>query len=434
MVGREYDCLSNPLGAVRSTFHKAVASGSDPASFDRSDWGVADLFRQFLFDSHAINQVPFLSHSTVKWIQPNSLVRFRGMIQDMLGNECYVGAYKNEETWTTNKFTDVSQFPMGSSPDKRLWDRRLLFCIPVPGQNSWADFTSDGLATTRARSSNQEKRQRDNCSVSNEVEMQDSNNENPDSPRAKKMREGESFQSESIAEVADCGMSMEPDFDRTSFQCLVKVYDTPESELKLNDVFEFIGVLTFDTDVKEENELGFDHEELVNLPSSKVPRLHCIIHRKLSPIDMVIGSPTLEPKPHAIKELRESLLHHLTIVLGGDELAARFMLLHLLSKVHTRADSIAVGKLSLNLTTFDKSSIAVFGNRIGTAVQNLVSFSQHIPLTVDYLNTASLAPVKDYQTNRLVPGVLQCAEGSHFTIDETQLQCGTLTSTGVENT
>lgn len=98
----------------------------------------------------------------------------------------------------------------------------------------------------------------------------------------------------------------------------LQVYDTPESELKLNDVFEFIGVLTFDTDVKEENELGFDQEELINLPSSKVnarfrfislfvyrldmltricfqvPRLHCIIHRKLSPIDMVVSSPTLE--------------------------------------------------------------------------------------------------------------------------------------------
>lgn len=35
-----------------------------------------------------------LNPSTFKWVQPNTLVRFRGMIQDMLGNEFYVGAYK----------------------------------------------------------------------------------------------------------------------------------------------------------------------------------------------------------------------------------------------------------------------------------------------------------------------------------------------------
>lgn len=37
------------------------------------------------------------------------------------------------------------------------------------------------------------------------------------------------------------------------------------------------------------------------------------------------------------------------------------------------------------------------------------------------------------QCSRLVAGVLQLAEGSHLTIDETQLKAGTLNSVGVEN-
>lgn len=57
MVGRQYDCLTNPLGAVRFTFAKALISGSDPASFDLKDWGVADIFRDFLFDNDGLNQV-----------------------------------------------------------------------------------------------------------------------------------------------------------------------------------------------------------------------------------------------------------------------------------------------------------------------------------------------------------------------------------------
>ncbi|KAK1415433.1 hypothetical protein QVD17_31214 [Tagetes erecta] len=441
MVGRAYDCLTNPLGAVRFTFEKTVlSSASDPASFDRNDWGVADLFREFLFDNDGLHQVPMLTPSTVKWIKPNSLVRFRGMIQDMLGNEFYVGAYKNKDTWNTNKFTDVSQFPMDPSPDMRVWERRLLYCVSVPGQNSWADVTSDSVVNTYAASASREKRLRDTCSVSDEVEMQDSNDEIQGSPSAKKMREGGSIAPENMTEGTDCGMIMAPDFDRNSFSCLVKIYDSPESELKLNDVFEFIGVLTFDTDVKNdkngESELEscFDREELLNLPSSKVPRLHCLVHRKLSPNDLIVRSPSMEQNPHLMKEIRQSLLRHFTVALGGDDLAASFILLHLLSKVHVRVDSIAVGKLSLNLTGFDKSSISVFGNRIDDALKNLLPFSHCIPLTVEFLNTASLAPVKDYETNRLVSGVLQCAEGSHFTIDETQLQSGTLSSNGVENT
>lgn len=441
MVGRQYDCLVNPLGVVRFTFEKAVASGSDPASFDRKDWGVADLFREFLFDNDGLSQVPILTPSTVQVAQPNTLVRFRGMIQDMLGNEFYVGAYKNVETWNTNKFTDVSQFPMGTSPDMRVWERRLLYCVPVPGLNSWADSTSEGVIypCTNIASANREKRHRDNCSVSADVDMQDSSNDLPLSPRAKKMR-GEFLPSENITEGTDCGTSMVPDSDGNDFACLVKIYDSPESDLRLNDVFEFIGVLTYDTEAKDDkggdNELAnsFPEDESVNLPPSKVPRLHCLVHRKLSADDMILSSPAMEPKPHLVKGIRESLLRHLTVVLGDDELAARFMLLHLLSKVHARVDSFAVGKLSLNLTGFDKASISVFGNRINDAVKNLVPFSHRMPLTVEYLNTASLAPVKDYQTNRLVPGVLQCAEGSHLTIDETSLEAGTLNSNGVENT
>lgn len=37
------------------------------------------------------------------------------------------------------------------------------------------------------------------------------------------------------------------------------------------------------------------------------------------------------------------------------------------------------------------------------------------------------------QLCRLVGGVLQLPEGSHLTIDETQLQAGTLNSSGVDN-
>ena len=68
--------------------------------------------------------------------------------------------------------------------------------------------------------------------------------------------------------------------------------------------------------------------------------------------------------------------------------------------MHTRVENIAVGKLSLNLTGFSKESVSLFGHRLSLAVKDLLPVTHCIPLSVEYLNSASLAPVKDYETNR----------------------------------
>lgn len=34
--------------------------------------------------------------------------------------------------WRTNKFMDFTQSPMGiTTPDMHIWERRLLYCVPV---------------------------------------------------------------------------------------------------------------------------------------------------------------------------------------------------------------------------------------------------------------------------------------------------------------
>ena len=38
---------------------------------------------------------------------------------------------KDGLNWKTNKYSDVCQFQMDYSPDMRLWERRLLYCVPV---------------------------------------------------------------------------------------------------------------------------------------------------------------------------------------------------------------------------------------------------------------------------------------------------------------
>ncbi|XP_010525516.1 PREDICTED: mini-chromosome maintenance complex-binding protein-like [Tarenaya hassleriana] len=437
MGGPPYDCRANPLGAVRFTLNKAISSVSDPAAFDGKDWGAVDLFRQLFSDDSALSQVPILDSSSIKRLQPNTLVRFRGMIQDMLGNEFYAGAYKDGSTWRTNKYSDVSQLPAASSPDIRVWERHLLHCIPVPGQNSWIESPSEELESCFMDLAGQhrEKRAREDEENESEIEFRYS--------LAKKMRavEGPSF-SESLVPGTDgtpTSLAILPSADRECLPCLVKIYDSPEADLKLNDVVEFVGVLTFDPnmvsgrDAHDELSEGLE-ADMVQLPPGKVPRLHSLVHRKLEAQHFLSAPSLIEPKsPKMFKEIRESLMKYLTGLLGNDDIAAQFVLLHLLSKVHGRVDDVVVGKLSLNLTGLNKESMSIFGTRLNHALKSLLPFTQSIPLTIEYLNTISLAPKKDYQINRLVPGALQLADGTHLTFDETQLQSGTLNSVGVEN-
>uniref|UniRef100_A0A0A9GD78 Mini-chromosome maintenance complex-binding protein n=1 Tax=Arundo donax TaxID=35708 RepID=A0A0A9GD78_ARUDO len=122
------------------------------------------------------------------------------------------------------------------------------------------------------------------------------------------------------------------------------------------------------------------------------------------------------------------------MLLGKDELAAQCLLLHLLSRLRNRVDVVTVGRLSLNFTGFNRESASIFGNQLHTLIQSLVPYSQTIPLSIEYLNTATLQPRKDNKSGRLVTGVLQLPQGTHLTFDETLLQTGSLTSKGVENT
>ncbi|XP_058110592.1 mini-chromosome maintenance complex-binding protein isoform X1 [Magnolia sinica] len=452
MVGLTFDCLANPLGAVRLTFEKAVAaavsSGLDPSITFSSgaDWGALDVFRNFLFNQGGLSHVPILDPTNLHWIQPNTLVRFRGMVQDMLGNEFYVGAFKDGSTWRTNKFTDIPSYPIASSSEMRVWERRLLYCIPVPGQNSWVveQSPSETMIKRCSSSSSQhgEKRPRDTATDLMEFEVSNHELMDPSSftkKQAKDALPSQSFQTTQESVWDTCSEPSVPEFDRNSLPCLVKIYDTPEADLKLNDVFEFIGVFTFDPELavhkdnSDEFSNGLCDDALVHLPPSKVPRLHCLVHRKLSVQDFLLSPRVIEPVPSSVRGIREALLRHLTAVLGNDGVAAQCMLLHLLSRVHARVEALAVGKLSLNLTGLSSEAISIFGNQISLAIQSLLPFTQSILLTVEYLNTAALGPKKDYKSNRLLTGVLQLAQGTHLIIDETQLQSGTLNATGVAN-
>uniref|UniRef100_A0A7N0UFD7 Mini-chromosome maintenance complex-binding protein n=1 Tax=Kalanchoe fedtschenkoi TaxID=63787 RepID=A0A7N0UFD7_KALFE len=442
MVGLQYDCLANPLGAVRLSFEKAVASGDGQAALQGKDWGTGQIFADFI--SENLSQIPIINQECSQRLRPNTLVRFRGMVQDALGSEFYIGAFKDGSVWRTNKYLDASQchtqfdcsdYDIASSPDIRIWERRLIYCVPVPCYNSWSECSLEGETNSCIDSTSHSKEKRFREDSETVDSMVCDGDECPSA--AKKMREDGHLSPTHAAGFSarslDSGTSMLMNPRQSLLPCLVKTYDILESEVKLNDIVEFVGILSYEAESSENADEMIDEVASVHLPPGTVPRLHCISHRRLEVHDLIHSSVVMEPKSSLVRQIREDLLRHLTSILGNDGLTAHYLLLHLLSKVQARLDDVAVGKFSLNLTCFSKETMSAFGSQLSHAINSLVPLSHCMPLTVEYLNSASLAPKKDYETNRLCTGILQLANGSHLTIDETKLEAGTLNSVGVEN-
>ena len=98
--------LWREMDLVQAHFEAAV---SQPNFDPRSDWGISDALQSKLDSPGAISQVdaplsgyrlrpltqlPLLNATPLDNIRPGTLVRFRGMVQDMLQPEFFVGVFR----------------------------------------------------------------------------------------------------------------------------------------------------------------------------------------------------------------------------------------------------------------------------------------------------------------------------------------------------
>ena len=122
---------------------------------------------------------------------------------------------------------------------------------------------------------------------------------------------------------------------------------------------------------------------------------------------------------------RAVLVDMLTRVLCGDNLAAEYVLLHLLSRVYVspslhyvvcqesscsygRMEVMALGKYSLNLSG---SCVQTISQPLHQFLCSLLTKCFMLPLTLDNMNTWRFTPKKDYDSNRILASVLQLSPG-----------------------
>ena len=479
--------LADPRAWIQTMCSRACASQTPTTKPVDGDWGVQEVMRELISDADAFNAVVELnSYSAIETIAPNTLVRFRGLVQDMYEPEYYVGAYIGSDgTWLTTKYGE-HQGAIVDGCETVLFERRVIYCVPVPGERGWvrdADAAARpaDAAAIHDESGAQErvKRARDDesmdvCGDDNE-QGKDANGGaamkiKPDIERVLKTSAVDKLAPDTPEQIGE-GEPREESLDQllnfplvpeTRSPCIVKLYgDSADENLKLNDVVEFVGLMYYAPELSAAQDdnmedgaaaspfqsSSFPEEEASHNPAtSLVPRFHALTYKVTSvnafaqatPAERFVETET-EPKLKITHEqcrlARAKILDMLTHALGGDVFAAELVLMVLISKVHTSTETLTLGKFSLNLSgcKIDTKERLSLCEALSSVIAMVCPANAHLPFTVPALNARSWTPRKDYVFNRLRAGPLQLAESTVLVLDETILEAGILTETGIRN-
>lgn len=232
--------------------------------------------------------------------------------------------------------------------------------------------------------------------------------------------------------------------------CIVHIYDSYEN-LKLNDMVEVIGVVSIQPNFasfpenKEEDAMVMSADNFMTEeeqaahypPTSLVPRIHCVLFQHLKhsnpSIPLHIDEKKAESMLAEVVKTRDEIVAVLKSVLLGDELAAEYLLLHLVSSVYTRCGMMAVGKFALNFCDCPSGTHSELVKNVAEVLKACLPKCAYLPMNLDNLNSLSFIPKKDYTANRLTAGVLQLSDSTQLILDETAMESGKLNPAGVQN-
>jgi hypothetical protein len=472
--------LSSPLSVLEDCYDRWNATNGGAAA--DGNWGEQQVFKEAL-STGLLDQIPVLTKSLVRSgkLKPNTLVRYRGMVQDMFDPEYYLGLYDKVDSTgqrkrAVAKYMDVlpdnACMDSGDSGIGATFERNPYYCVPVPGQGDWVDkellaekeaqeqMAVDSSAQGSKRGRGDMETDTDNVGKQAKNEKQEEDIQMADGPETTEAAGGSAQHMASESSM--------PGSSGEGVDCLVKVYNMEgASPIKLNQIVDFIGVYAVDPpselDTVQAAKLckpcgeagafeGVNQLEAMELeqyiarnpPSSLVPRLHCIIFEPAKELCYVSPPASLAPLVSASKTeaeaslaselrgIRQEILRFLTATLAGDELAAQYLLICMISRVVGRASdgSDPIGNFAINISNVPGVDVT---RRVNEVLSLLLPRTQHIGLSIENLNKRTLLPTKDHQANRLVGSVLQLVDSTLVAIDETVMGTGMLKETGIQN-
>lgn len=347
-----------------------------------------------------------------------------------------------------------------------LAQRGACYCVPVPGESAWAREAAAGwgataktpqparsaaaASTTLTPAPSKKRAQPDE-----DVEMADDAPSGVQVCRA--FRRGRTNASRAasttvsgVPNADEFGLNLPLPWEERrgtgpSTACIVKLYDIDAEALRLSDTVEIVGVLCINPEManlepSRGDVLGSDARQ----PSTAlVPRLHAITVRKLPffhPLVPFTPDWLTEARlaaayqanlaaPGALAAARAAAVAQLKRQLGGDTLAAEYVLMLMASRSFSKIGDKALGAWSLNLSRWPQGLEV---RNFSQAASELVPRAVHLSLNGAALNQQRWKPTKDFQANRLVAGQLQLAPGSLLVLDETELTEGQVSAQGVK--
>uniref|UniRef100_A0A8B9GYX5 Mini-chromosome maintenance complex-binding protein n=1 Tax=Astyanax mexicanus TaxID=7994 RepID=A0A8B9GYX5_ASTMX len=405
--------------------------------------------------------VPSLNEVPLHYLKPNSLVKFRCMIQDMFDPEFFMGVYEtvdpstNSKVLRCGKYKDVTDCGIDfNSKNAVTSERQTFYCVPIPGESQWVkeiSFRFAGSSQARVVPSTSYTPNRHKRSYEEDDDMDTQPQQDKENTDSKRL---ETEAPSHNASPSHCSSNLDLNFPLPGERgpaCLVKVYEEWDG-FKLNDMLEVFGILSVDpalsliAEDKEASSMLDPTESMETVeeqrahspPASLVPRIHMLYAQPLQHNNPLLPSAVSEDKAAFLNgilgelaSVRAELQTYLTHVFLGDSLAAEYLILNLISSVYARRDVLPLGKFALNISGCPHTS--PYTEHLYQAIQQLVPSSYRICMSLNNMNSQRMVPRKDYTANRLVSGTLQLASNTSLFLDETQLEQGQLDTTGVRN-
>ncbi|CAG8564694.1 839_t:CDS:10 [Paraglomus occultum] len=442
------DCIERPLDIAQLIFEQNWNPNRENCE---NQFGIPEYFQSAFQHENDIYKIPSLNDIPVDQIQSNTLVRFRGMIQNtFLAVELYAPVHESldrngDQTWKLHRYQDYNDEEQGLGPNLEQqnshFDEKCSFYVTsVPGETEWARKISFSIEEIYGFRSEYHQGTQDPIEGLTWQTASLSINNTDIDKRKKRIDSKYPFPNEKHIGV------------------VVKIYEK-DASIKVTDVVEFVGVLE---EHRTSPNADADGDGFVDpLALLSVPCIHSIFFRKIHPSgNPLLHNPSIERivRENA-REIRRELIRYIASVFYGDELVAEFLLLQLLSRVHSRRSGLILGKFALNITNISSSATnsptsshtvlssnsssstpvvlthkPYFSSTVSALLSSLLPRYHDLPLTLEILNNVFMYPRNlDADDGFLESGVLQVSEGTRLLIDETVLQEGKLGESGVRN-
>lgn len=285
------------------------------------------------------------------------------------------------------KFSQPNEEIIYDSHENVHGERRPMFMVSIPGMNNWATQSEADDCNGTSEKLSAIKRPFDENSATTDPIPNKRINCDTD----------EMDLSESKDPVPNVLNS--PIADRPGNTCLVKFYDDAKT-VSLNSVLDVIGFVSVDaslcgTTQQIEDFENADEVQSMNPPPSLIPRIHVISYKSVDHLNPLLYDERTTARyvsHQSMLDCLRLLRTAITQCLFGDEIAADYLLCHLISTVYVRNEE-TLGQFAVNLTNYPQIDLSSYIKQLYGIIESCLPASHYFPITVHNLNQTNFIPM-----------------------------------------